>query len=150
MNNQVNAFVIGGNRIIPKITENTSKKSNSNTGTRTTDTTPILPKPLNMDLLMNLDISSQLQDKGEWERYLLRPVSTDEAKIDPLQWWNIHKDQFPVLYEIAMEHLQIPASSTSSERAFSQMGRLITKQRNRLDPKNASMLHFLKSNGDLW
>jgi P2-related tail formation protein len=82
-----------------------------------------------------------------YKRYVMEP---NESKMDPLEWWRRNKVRFPHLFELAMDQLQVPASSTASERAFSQMGRLITKIRSNLKPETAGMLHILKSNGDLW
>jgi hypothetical protein len=64
--------------------------------------------------------------------------------------WYSKRLQYPVLYQLALRYLQIPATSTPSERAFSQLGKVVTKLRTNLKPGNVSMLHVLKTNGDLW
>ena len=46
----------------------------------------------------------------------------------------------------SIQYLCIPASSTSSERAFSVANNIVTKRRNRLLPENVQMLTFLKNN----
>jgi hypothetical protein len=50
-----------------------------------------------------------------------------------LQFWLANKDKYPILSIIARKYLQIPATSASSERFFSQGALIISKQRNRLN-----------------
>ena len=52
----------------------------------------------------------------EIERYLNMP---DERCDDPLKWWKENKGSFVILRKLAGEILSIPASSATSERAFS-------------------------------
>ncbi|XP_065318862.1 uncharacterized protein LOC135926857 [Gordionus sp. m RMFG-2023] len=48
----------------------------------------------------------------------------DEATIsndtNPLDWWKLNKNRYPVLSNIARDYLAIQATSSSSERAFSE------------------------------
>ena len=52
----------------------------------------------------------------EVQRYLNMP---DETCDDPLKWWKENKGGFVILRKLAGEVLSIPASSATSERAFS-------------------------------
>ena len=71
-----------------------------------------------------------------------RPMNTD-----PLHWWWLNgKNMFPILFEAAMKHLIIPATSVPSERVFSSSGEILTKKRTRLDPMNANILVRLHAN----
>ena len=54
----------------------------------------------------------------EIEKYL-RNADTDVDFSDPLQWFFRNKETYPILTELAAERHSIPASSSSSERAFS-------------------------------
>jgi hypothetical protein len=51
---------------------------------------------------------------------------------DPLLWWKANQSQLPVLSRMARIFLAIPATSTPSERVFSEAGNLITEKRARL------------------
>jgi hypothetical protein len=93
-------------------------------------------------------------ENAELKRYLDHKVQVKKKEdlwsLTPLKWWSDNKRDFPRLYKMAMLYAGTPPSSVSSERNFSQTGRLITKIRNRLKPETVSELNFLKSNNDLW
>ncbi|CAM9556763.1 unnamed protein product, partial [Hapterophycus canaliculatus] len=60
---------------------------------------------------------------------------------NPLAWWDSHQQSLPLLREIAMRVLCVPASSAASERLFSKAGLTETKLRNRLrGPKVAQLV----------
>ncbi|KAL0564748.1 hypothetical protein V5O48_005658 [Marasmius crinis-equi] len=41
----------------------------------------------------------------------------DEGPMtDPLGWWDLHKDEFPLLYPVALDVLSIPGSVNAAER----------------------------------
>jgi uncharacterized protein YqgV (UPF0045/DUF77 family) len=92
--------------------------------------------------------SKTTNENNEIENYLNESHSYNN--FIPLQWWTNKKLDYPNLFNLAIKYLIIPASSTIDERENSQLGRLITKLRNRLHPETASMLSFLKNNDDLW
>uniref|UniRef100_A0A182RJX0 Dimer_Tnp_hAT domain-containing protein n=1 Tax=Anopheles funestus TaxID=62324 RepID=A0A182RJX0_ANOFN len=54
-----------------------------------------------------------------------------EPNDDPLEWWKLHKMQHPLLYQIMLRVLCIPASSVPCERVFSKAGEIETSKRNR-------------------
>ena len=61
-------------------------------------------------------------------------------------WRLIGAQQFPHLSGIARLLLCIPASSASSERAFSSLENIVRKRRERLNPQTVKALSFLHSN----
>jgi hypothetical protein len=67
--------------------------------------------------------------------------------MNPLNYWNHNKDKYPILSIIAKRYLQIPATSASSERFFSQGALNITKLRNRLNKDTFETIMCLKSWG---
>jgi hypothetical protein len=72
------------------------------------------------------------------------PLQKDDGSIsNPLDWWYLKQQQYPLLANIALRVLAIPATSAPSERVFSTAGITIAKERSRLDPHNAGELIFL-------
>ena len=66
--------------------------------------------------------------------------------IQPLEWWKHNANSFPMLSPLARALLSVPATSVSSERAFSTAGDIVTAQRASLKPNQVDMLLFLKKN----
>jgi hypothetical protein len=64
----------------------------------------------------------------------------------PFNWWLNKKNKYPVLAKMARVFLAIPATSTSSERLFSDAGNLITSKRSRIDSELFKRMMFLKRN----
>ena len=67
----------------------------------------------------------------------------DRSYNNPLEWWKSNAKRFPLLSELAIRYLCIPATSAPSERVFSSAGLTIAKERSRLDPTSAKELVFL-------
>ncbi|GES89303.1 zinc finger BED domain-containing protein 4-like [Rhizophagus clarus] len=76
--------------------------------------------------------------------YLSMPVALETE--NPLDWWQIRKEIFPNLSQIAHKYLGVPATSVSSERLFSHAGSIISVKRNRLDTSLVGQMLFLKRN----
>ena len=53
-------------------------------------------------------------------------------------FWEEHKQEFPILSELALRVLNVPASSSIIERTFSKLSRYVTKERNCLKSKTLS------------
>ena len=68
--------------------------------------------------------------------------------FDLLGWWKDNENHYPYVAKTAKHYLCIPATSVTSERAFSTANNIVTKTRNCLDPKNVEILTFLKNNDD--
>ena len=64
-----------------------------------------------------------------------------------MDYWKANTFKYPVLSNIARNYLQIPASSASSERFFSQGALIISKLRNRLNKNTFEKIISLKSWG---
>ena len=77
--------------------------------------------------------------------YLSEPVIPN-SHGQPLAFWKANKDRFPALTQAARVFLSAPCTSVDSERLFSTAGHILDEKRNRLTPKNAEMLIFIKAN----
>ena len=64
----------------------------------------------------------------------------------PLMWWKTNKTRFPVLSKLAKKYLAIPATSTPSERLFSEAENIMTIKRTQLAPNMLENLVFCKKN----
>ncbi|CAF0758999.1 unnamed protein product [Adineta steineri] len=62
-----------------------------------------------------------------------------------LLWWTKHTSIFPQLSRLALPLLSIPASSTTSERVFSETGRILEARRQQLTPDSLDSLVFLRN-----
>jgi len=88
-----------------------------------------------------VDIEKRLREKSEAfvlnRMYLAnyRPNSfkAPPAFSNPLQFWENHATEYPVMSETARRLLCILASSAQSERDFSSVGRTVTDMRSRFN-----------------
>ena len=81
---------------------------------------------------------------NEVDEYLQLPeIALD---LNPLIWWNEKKESFPILSGLARKYLAVSATSTASERLFSDAGNLLTNKRTRMKPKLFKKMMFLKRN----
>ncbi|CAB5383759.1 unnamed protein product [Rhizophagus irregularis] len=116
------------------------------------------------NLTSNEDQESELQPVSS-NSLLVRMFQNDAISIDevanylalpkihhddcPLTWWRINKTRFPVLSKLARKYLAIPATSTLSERLFSEAGNVMTIKRTQLAPNMLENLVFCKKNWHL-
>src|SRR5436189_271238 len=56
------------------------------------------------------------------------------------------KSKFPILSNLARKYLAVSATSTASERLFSDAGNLLTNKRTRMKPTLFKKIMFLKRN----
>ena len=84
------------------------------------------------------------KDKHELALYLSAPYI--DRKANPLNWWKLNKDQFPILSQLAREYLAIPAMSTPSKRLFSTSGYISNQRRSCLNGEHIHQLVFLNKN----
>ena len=48
---------------------------------------------------------------------------------DPLDWWRLHQDDYPILKHLAFTLLAAPAATAAVERLFSIAGNLVNEER---------------------
>jgi len=75
--------------------------------------------------------------------HLMFKVQTFPTACD---WWCHYHHLYPNVARIAKHYLCAPPTSVASERLFSSASRVFTHRRNRLAPKKADMLLFIKHN----
>ena len=84
-----------------------------------------------------------LDEVGEYLQLYEIPLQSN-----PLTWWNEKKDKFPILSNLAQKYLAVSATSTASERLFSDAGNLLTNKRTCMKPKLFKKIMFLKRNAN--
>lgn len=67
---------------------------------------------------------------SETERYFAAPRAN--AKCNPLDYWNLNKNEYPKMTRLARKILAIQATSVDSERVLSRSGLIDTDRRGRL------------------
>lgn len=87
---------------------------------------------------------TRLSTKKELDNYLATPLLHRTA--DPIDWWNLEKQNFPTLFQIMMRTLCIPASTVPCERFFSEAGDMETKIRNMSTSSKIAKMLFIKHN----
>lgn len=84
--------------------------------------------------------------ESELNLYLTLPKCNFEQ--EPLEWWNMNKDSYPMLSLLAEKSLTVQATSVASERVFSKGGCILTDLRSSLSNEHASQLIYLSMNKD--
>ena len=116
------------------------------------------PEPKRKGILKNFakkvkEMSSQKKQK--MDRATLEMSRYEEEDIldldlgNPLIWWRDHQQVYPLMKDIVMKHLCVPATSTPPERVFSKAGELVSHRRSCISPKNVDMVLFLNKNTNL-
>ena len=64
---------------------------------------------------------------------------------DPLIFWKLHSQQFPLLSKLAEQIHSIPATSSSVEQQFSAAGLVINERRTNLSPHQLDNILLIRS-----
>ena len=83
---------------------------------------------------------------AEFDRFLNKGAFLDLLEDPLLYWATTGKEEFPFLWRAAMKNLIPPATSTPSERVFSNAGDLIQPLTCNLNPKLVNMRICLRTN----
>ena len=70
-------------------------------------------------------------------------------QFDVVRWWESKKYVLPILYQCWKRLIIITATSAPSEREWSKLNNVLTKNRNKLDPSFVSDLMMIKGNAQL-
>lgn len=102
---------------------------------------------LNVNKTINIENQGQSIDQ-EIYRYqttaISFPLNGDHGKF-----WIDHKNDFPILFELAKIIFSISPTSASAERVFSLMGALLNKRRASLNSAKAKKVMFVHNNSHL-
>ncbi|KFY05160.1 hypothetical protein V491_09190 [Pseudogymnoascus sp. VKM F-3775] len=86
-------------------------------------------------------------EEPEWKRWMLEPRPGEHTDI--FKYWSAKQYQYPIVAQVARDHLAIPATSAPSERVFSNGSDIIIKKRNKLSPLTIRYLLCLRNWGQL-
>jgi hypothetical protein len=75
------------------------------------------------------------QEDEELESYLRGPILKDHAQFNELVYWKANEATYPCLASMARKYFSVCATSTPSERCFSQAKLFLPPARNRLSPQ---------------
>ena len=82
--------------------------------------------------------------RTEFDSYMKRTIL--DPNLDVLAWWKENETVYPILASVARGVFCHPASSASSERAFSQAGLTLTSKRQRMKVTTLEKLCFVNQN----
>lgn len=113
---------------------------------QTVEIDPVTPsKKARLQLLQLFDDETDDSVSDEIDRYLNIKVNKD---VDPLGWWQQNAELYPNLASLANIYFGIPATSASSESAFSTAGNTMIAKRSNLHPSKLNKLTFIHDNYD--
>lgn len=79
---------------------------------------------------------------SEMMRYIHHPI---QSEVNLKKWWFENSNTYPTLFKLFMKLSCIPATTASSERAFSAGGNIITNKRSMILPKHVNNLIVLRN-----
>ena len=88
------------------------------------------------------------QDQPRSSDEVTEYLKEDKIKFtqNAFEWWMNKKSKYPILARLARIYLTVPATSTPSERLFSNAGNLLTSKRSRINAELFKRMMFLKKN----
>ena len=72
-----------------------------------------------------------------------------EDQFDVIGWWNLKKNIYPILFKTWKRMIIVTATSAPSEREWSVLSNILTKNRNRHDHRFVSDVMMVKENNNL-
>lgn len=88
--------------------------------------------------VVSSDSDSEIEDFSEFDNYV--QSKRDRNVVHPLSWWFKSQSIFPRMAVMARDVYAVPATGCGVEREFSISGRVVSKERNRLDAKTIADL----------
>jgi hAT family C-terminal dimerisation region len=87
----------------------------------------------------------EFENEIEWKQWLKQLVVGRKTEI--LHYWKAKQFDFPIVSQMARDHLAIPAMLAPLERVFSSSGNVVTKNRNRLSGDSVREIVCLRNWG---
>ncbi|PNP38143.1 hypothetical protein TGAMA5MH_09947 [Trichoderma gamsii] len=81
---------------------------------------------------------------SELDEFMARANRADAEVEDPLERWVAHAADYPILSKMAFDLFSCPAMSAECERVFSQIKKVITDERNRLQSDTVAAIECQK------
>jgi hypothetical protein len=106
----------------------------------------VQPLQIHMESLYS-DEDDSTDGRDNLERYLdsgRRKPPLGELYFNPIAWWTEKRTEYPILAQLALNLLAIPAMAAEDERVFSSTGKLITADRNQLDEDSIEAVECLR------
>lgn len=97
------------------------------------------------DIIFVKEIPNSMPNETRIKADIARYKDEQSAPMNPLNW---QSESLLLAITVALNFLQIPASSVPSERVFPTAGNILTKQRGTLTPDNVDILKVLHHNYD--
>ncbi|KAF0749986.1 zinc finger BED domain-containing protein 1-like [Aphis craccivora] len=94
--------------------------------------------------IQEITITLKMKIENELNLYLTIPKCSYDQ--EPLEWWNMNKDTYPMLSLLVEKNLTVQATSVASERVFRKGGCILTDLRSSLSNDHASQLIYLTMN----
>lgn len=93
-----------------------------------------------------IDEDNEVQ-ANEYERWRREPPLEEKDGLadDPIRYWFLQRQRYPLLAQLALDIFSIPASSADCERTFSELGDLLGVKRLRMKADLLSALQSLRS-----
>ena len=86
-----------------------------------------------------------VKQSDELDRYLTMEIDKSTVSNDPLEFWRLQAESFPLLAQYAKHIHSIPATSASVERQFSAAGLVINDRRTNLNPQQLDNILLVRS-----
>ena len=90
-------------------------------------------------------VTGSVSVAGQYQSYIDK-ANDCSPSVNAFEFWSENKDRFPNLVELAMNTLQIPATSAPAERVFSAGGLIKTPHRAGMHADRLSKMIMLKCN----
>lgn len=80
--------------------------------------------------------------------YIAKSKSFDH-KSDPLKFWTDRKEKLPLMFDVAVDILAVPATTAPVERVFSRASYILSKKRHNLSDDKLEIELLCRMNGDV-
>jgi hypothetical protein len=95
-------------------------------------------------VIMQVEINLWEDKYKAWKKHPTL-AEDDPLALDPIQYWQLHAKQFPVLVKFAINVPTIPAAAADCERTFSELSDLLGTRRLCVKPELPAALQSLES-----